>query len=584
MMATIRTPKGNTQGNENPDNTQVDPNIIDIESNVEQNPIIPIPPPIPGLGIMPPFRPQATVVKNRVPNPNDTNNQPGLGSQRFQFPPPNFTEQQNQIPFRDFQMNQMMKAISDLAGTQQWMMNRFDNQIASLTATITQNQNVGRRLQYSSNNSVNSNTGAIKKTNSNNVEFQNQTLNLNAPVFTPRVQNLQTQNVTSDERNQNPTSSQFLFANTQVSQHRPNTHHGSQVETEEISSSPEVINPEIRPRRNNHPYSEKISDRVRVDKWGLSFDGRTGLSISEFIFRLETMQKLYKYPWSEILRDFTTFLSGDALKCYWKFIKNNSEMSWQKLKEALQHRFGSRKLDLDIWREMTDRKQGPKEKFVDFYDSILDLRGKLTKDLPDSEIIKLIKQNSARFIRNMVYPQAIGSIEELFEACLEVETTFSQYDEAKRQQVNQPIFKSTNKRLFAINDSGEVEEEIDISDSENIAAIDFQKRDQNPNLKRPNQNTNQQKQQSQHNTQPNTNQPSNFQCFNCKNFGHGFFNCPYPQKEIFCFRCGMANCTLPQCPNCNSGNGQSRVKERALSRSIQTQTSQPNNQIEKQNQ
>ena len=52
----------------------------------------------------------------------------------------------------------------------------------------------------------------------------------------------------------------------------------------------------------------------------------------------------------------------------------------------------------------------------------MDLRVKLTKEVPDVEIVKLIKQNCARYIRNLLYPQPINSIEDLFEACIEIET------------------------------------------------------------------------------------------------------------------------------------------------------------------
>ena len=597
IIMTTRTPAGQNPLDENPDITQDGANttINLMDPNVVNNSDPTIPTPVSSAAPMPLFIPQATVVKHRYPIPNQglpsvVNDPPPNVNQfynpRFQFPPP---QPFPQFSNSDFKMDQLMMAISELAGTQKWIVEKFntlENKVDSLTPQdrSSQNPNIGKRLVYSSNSSINSQTGAVRKTTFNPNLDQNTVLNTNAPVFTPRIQNSQPGEVVD----QNPSASQFSFPNfqnQQVTQGFPSENHQSQGNnlqshyTEVISSSPEIVNPEVRIRRTTSTSVEKISDRVRVDKWGLFFDGRSGLSISEFIFRLETMQRLYKYPWGEIMRDFTTFLSGDALKCYWKFVKSNSELSWPKLKDAFHHRFGSRKLDLDIWREMTDRKQGPKEKFVDFYDAIIDLRGKLSKDLPDSEIIKLIKQNSSRFIRNMVYPQSIGSIEELFEACLEVETTFSQYDESKRQQSNQPSFKPTNKHVYAINDSGELEEEVEFVEVENIAALDFQKRNQNQGFKRPNQIPNQN--QKQHSHQQISNQPpnhnTNFQCFNCKQFGHGFFNCPYPQKEIFCFRCGMANCTLPQCPNCNSGNGQSRVKDRANSRSIQTQTSQPTN-------
>ena len=86
-------------------------------------------------------------------------------------------------------------------------------------------------------------------------------------------------------------------------------------------------------------------------------------------------------------------------------MKNTSHITWEKIKTAMVKRFGSRKLGFDIWTEMTDRKQKFNEKFVEFFDDMVDLREKLTKEKPDVEIVKLVKQNFARYIRNLAYPQ-----------------------------------------------------------------------------------------------------------------------------------------------------------------------------------
>ena len=68
------------------------------------------------------------------------------------------------------------------------------------------------------------------------------------------------------------------------------------------------MQPQMRPTRNT------ITDRIRIDKWNLFFDERSGLSINDLIFRIETLQRQYKYPWEEIIRDFTIFLKGNATK------------------------------------------------------------------------------------------------------------------------------------------------------------------------------------------------------------------------------------------------------------------------------
>ena len=63
------------------------------------------------------------------------------------------------------------------------------------------------------------------------------------------------------------------------------------------------------------------------------------------------------------------------------------------------------------------------------------------------------------------------------------------------------------------------------------------------------------------------NQQQNFQCWNCKERGHGFFNCQKPQQEIFCYRCGRQNVVLSQCPHCQRGNCQQNAQNREIAHS-----------------
>ena len=145
-------------------------------------------------------------------------------------------------------------------------------------------------------------------------------------------------------------------------------------------------------------------------------------------------------------------------------------------------------------------------------------------------------------------------------------------------------FRPTNKKVFAV----EEDPEEDLSGEDEVQAIDFKRSNQNnkrpPSKQYPPNKTQPQNQQPNHNpiTSNSQQKPTQIQCFNCKQLGHGFFNCPHPQKEIFCFRCGLANCTLPQCPNCNPGNSETSAKNRTVLHSIETQTNQSDNNQQKQ--
>lgn len=48
---------------------------------------------------------------------------------------------------------------------------------------------------------------------------------------------------------------------------------------------------------------------------------------------------------------------------------------------------------------------------------------------------------------------------------------------------------------------------------------------------------------------------SSYTCWNCKEKGHGFMDCPSTHRSVFCYGCGMENVVKPSCPRCK-GNRQ----------------------------
>lgn len=44
-------------------------------------------------------------------------------------------------------------------------------------------------------------------------------------------------------------------------------------------------------------------------------------------------------------------------------------------------------------------------------------------------------------------------------------------------------------------------------------------------------------------------------CWNCYYAGHNYHDCPYPQRQLFCYDCGRRGMTRRSCPNCGRSSG-----------------------------
>lgn len=43
-------------------------------------------------------------------------------------------------------------------------------------------------------------------------------------------------------------------------------------------------------------------------------------------------------------------------------------------------------------------------------------------------------------------------------------------------------------------------------------------------------------------------------CWNCRQNGHMFMDCPSTERTLFCYRCGEPEVKAPNCSNCKSKN------------------------------
>lgn len=261
---------------------------------------------------------------------------------------------------------------------------------------------------------------------------------------------------------------------------------------------------------------ERYEARIRVDRWGLQFDGDSSrLAVEVFIFRLEHMQSRYGLPWDEILRDFHLLLSGAAKNWFWLHIKTNADLNWISLRKALLQQYQSARSDMEIMRDLVERKQLPGETIDAYFHAMSDMRARLTQNVPEDQMVRMIKANMKESISKYVWSMPVSTVNDLRIECREAEKTFG-----RRERPTVPI---QNRFTRQVNEIEVSIIESEAESEEEIAALQVQKAPMRKKLT----------------------------CWNCgKEDEHTWWDCPLTELKVFCFRCGKPDVKRISCPNC----------------------------------
>jgi len=262
------------------------------------------------------------------------------------------------------------------------------------------------------------------------------------------------------------------------------------------------------------------------------------MPVNEFIFRVEHMQKAYRLPWSEVIRDFHLLVDGRAKDWFWMHARTGQMMDWPNLRSALQIQFQTRKSSFDQEQELRERRQRQGGSVDEYLQEMLALRSRLDTPFSDRDLIKVIKVNIKDSISRVIYPMYITNWEMLRDEC------YSCHDAEKwvanrwsRPQTVPPPQRPFKER-HQVQEAFVPEPERTPID-EPTEAVEA--------LYRPRTNGGE--------------KASSFACWNCSQGGHSFSECESPVRNIFCYRCGQPDVVLPKCPRCQSGNSrQGRTK------------------------
>lgn len=263
-----------------------------------------------------------------------------------------------------------------------------------------------------------------------------------------------------------------------------------------------------------HIPSNVSSYKTWPHKWKIKYDGDNNkLAIELFWNQIIMLKETNDFPWTDVLSSFPNFLEGSAFKWFFRYWRSQSTIHWEKLKMDMIGHFRGDDTDESIRCKLAKRKQGERESFDKFYDSLLDLQDRLTKRLPDKEFIGILQENLRMDIQMCLISFETESLTEFAKKCRYI-------DKKLHPHSYSPGFNFT-KRI------SEIERDLpEDTISPEIESITARKSFV-------------------------SNAQTNNQCWNCDKVGHNYIMCEEVRNR-FCYWCGYKDVTTRSCPRCNT--------------------------------
>lgn len=314
------------------------------------------------------------------------------------------------------------------------------------------------------------------------------------------------------------------------------------------------------PNNNSQNNIAEISSVFRNNRnplasWPIKFDGNSSiLTVEEFIFRIGVMAEGENISSQILASGLHYLLSGNALTWYWLFKRYNRNASWDEIQVAMRTEFQSRDSDYEIKKCADNMRQNLRELFCDFKLRVESQLSKLKHPISDFEKLSMLKRNVNPELRKALFYRHTRTITELLNVCRDYEKLSTQLGE-DRQNVNRRYVN-------------------EIDSSQPGSSNDQFSRDYSE-IHYPSTGNTLECQQIE---QIDAGKSSTYViCWNCRDLGHLFKDCPkpIPTGSIFCFGCGTPNVLKPKCLKCMGNRRPSLMSSGARAQSQNPETTNP---------
>lgn len=309
------------------------------------------------------------------------------------------------------------------------------------------------------------------------------------------------------------------FQNLNISKHSKgsrNSHKSSSPSSSDDDGSSHSSRRSRRRNRLHHPRGNPL------EKWSLRFG--KGEDLAKFLEEVESTADMHEIPDADILRGFSSLLTGDA-KIWFNASRLNID-SFAQLKDEMRAAFAPGDCDESVLEKISALKQRSDETYVVFEARMQQLFQRLSEPLSESVKVKKVMNGLYSYYRKSVRSVDIKSLRDLRLACGRLEP-----DKAHILRLEKDEEKKKDERRGPRVSAVVVEEAPPAAEVPEVAAVS------KPFAKSS-------KPQPQATVGP---------CFRCGQMGHLSFGC---SEKIFCIVCGAQGTIAERCQDCQRARTQ----------------------------
>lgn len=290
-----------------------------------------------------------------------------------------------------------------------------------------------------------------------------------------------------------------------------------------------IQNPFDSPRRQSTAFTRPTQRFPHqtckiLGTWPKFSGDSSSVPLVTFLKTIDMLCRSYEIDKEELIPHAHLLFTGDAYTWYTTYVDRFE--NWDVLLYYLTIRYDNPNRDRFIKEEMRNRKQKPYELFSAFLTDIDALSQQLIQPMSELDKFELVVENMKMSYKRRLALEDIRSVEDLAQKCYRFD--------ALEQNLFNPRSRGGNPEIHMV----EVEDEVD-EEEVNAVAVSRPPRSVNIEEVRPQQN--------------NRNNYFEATCWNCRQNGHAWRQCPEP-KRVFCHVCGFAGKISFNCPNKHQSN------------------------------
>lgn len=263
-----------------------------------------------------------------------------------------------------------------------------------------------------------------------------------------------------------------------------------------------------------------------MEKWPIRYSGDGGLSLTDFLLKIELYAKAEDVPEHELYRGIFKLLEGVAME--WYEVKAQEYRTWKELVQGMKSRFLSQNYEYRAREEILSRFQLPSEKITDYLLHMAKLFLKVYPPLDDGYKIYILQRNMLPQFRMQLTVANVSTMQQLERLCKNM-------DEATYVNNSQPAYPIRPQNPAqgprrAQQNCNLMDEVVAIRTDVNRTG--FVRPQAGREFRRENMIG---------------------VCWNCRKVGHRHFDCPDKLTRLYCWCCGMDGVTAERCPRNHKG-------------------------------